>query len=79
MPIGNQIITLSGGFIEAENESFSVASYAHIKQKFFEDRFNVGLGLRYNYDSKTGLRAGDEVLGTLPGLLVDQCLTVSAA
>jgi iron complex outermembrane receptor protein len=71
----NKIITLSGGFIEAENESFSVASYAHVKQKFFEDRFNVGLGLRYNYDSKTGFRAGDEVLGTLAPLLVDGCLT----
>lgn len=66
--IPNRTITLSGAFVAGANESLSLASYAHVKHRFFDGVFNVGFGLRYNYDSKTGERSGGEVLASLPPL-----------
>ena len=56
------VIRLNGTFIRAGNESLSLASYANLSHRFFEDRFKVGFGLRYNYDSKTGQRERGEVV-----------------
>ncbi|MEE3331192.1 MAG: TonB-dependent receptor [Myxococcota bacterium] len=60
-PVSDVNFPLTGGFIRGENENSSIGSYAHVKLKFFDDQFNVGAGVRYNYDSKTGTRAGGEV------------------
>ena len=66
--LANQIVGLDGVFVGGENESLSIAGYAHVSQDFFEEQFNVGLGLRYNYDSKTGLRQGGRVTANALGL-----------
>ena len=74
LQLRDQVLSLDGVFVRGGNESISIASYAHVRQSFFEDKFNVGLGLRYNYDSKTGLRQGGEVIARLSSPTINACV-----
>ena len=61
-------LNLSGGGGGGSNDTLSLAGYAHIKHKFLEDKFNVGLGLRYSYDRSRARRYSTEVTVLAPGL-----------
>ena len=60
-------IQLLGARTGGSNDTLSLAGYAHLRHKFFEDVLRVGLGVRYSYDRSRATRYNDEVSALSPG------------
>jgi iron complex outermembrane recepter protein len=60
---------LSGSRSGGSNDTLSLAGYAHVRTKFYDDLFRVGLGLRYSYDRSRATRYNDTVALTSEGTL----------
>jgi iron complex outermembrane recepter protein len=62
-------IALSGARTGGSNDTLALAGYAHVRQKLFEDKLRVGLGLRYSWDRSQGTRYSDMVTVSGPQVL----------
>ena len=60
-------IVLTGAGVSGSNSNLSLAPYAHTRLLMLEETLRFGMGLRFNYDKKTGRREGNQVTNTIIG------------
>ncbi len=55
---------LEGIATGGSNDTLSLAGYGHVRTRFYDDMFKIGLGLRYSYDRSRAIRYNDTVFLT---------------